>query len=288
MTTKETQKVATGSWSDTEDERLKVAVTKHGPRWTSVAAEVGTRNGEQCAKRWNDYVNPDLDHSPWSLQEDQRLLPIVALYGHNWKHISENFLPTRAPLAIKNRFALLMRRQKRQTARLQQRHIDDTVSSALNTPPSAEHHSCDLELVSMQPSSLSSSTSGSERASSNGTADMPNLFPVGNLQGGLGQTFDGSQNIGQDVASMAWQDENIICNNLDLSSLYTIGAGGAVDNGQQSGLLGSGSDPGLEFSVTCSRSMLKAMVCHAFDGAMSETAGMPEEQPVTVTLRLKK
>jgi hypothetical protein len=34
-----------------------------------VAAYVGTRNAEQCAKRWNDNVNPDLDHSFWSAEE---------------------------------------------------------------------------------------------------------------------------------------------------------------------------------------------------------------------------
>jgi hypothetical protein len=69
MSTQETRTATTGTWSDTEDERLREAVAKHGPRWMSVAAEVGTRSGEQCAKRWNEYVNPDLDHSPWSTQE---------------------------------------------------------------------------------------------------------------------------------------------------------------------------------------------------------------------------
>lgn len=71
MSTQETigRVAATGTWSDAEDERLRAAVAKHGPRWIYVAAEVDTRNGEQCAKRWNDHVNPDIDHSPWSTQE---------------------------------------------------------------------------------------------------------------------------------------------------------------------------------------------------------------------------
>jgi hypothetical protein len=69
MSTQEGSKAAIGTWSSTEDERLRSAVAKHGLRWVLVAAEVGTRNGEQCAKRWNDYVKPDLDHSPWTAQE---------------------------------------------------------------------------------------------------------------------------------------------------------------------------------------------------------------------------
>ena len=52
-----------------EDTRLREAVTRSGTRWVAVAADVGTRNAEQCAKRWNDNVNPDLDHSFWSAEE---------------------------------------------------------------------------------------------------------------------------------------------------------------------------------------------------------------------------
>lgn len=69
MSTQEIGTVITGTWSEAEDDRLREAVAKHGSRWVLVAADVGTRNGEQCAKRWNGYVNPDLDHSSWSPQE---------------------------------------------------------------------------------------------------------------------------------------------------------------------------------------------------------------------------
>lgn len=54
-----------GTWKPAEDDRLKEAVAKHGPRWVVVASEVGTRNGDQCAKRWNENLNPELDHSSW-------------------------------------------------------------------------------------------------------------------------------------------------------------------------------------------------------------------------------
>jgi hypothetical protein len=58
-----------GLWAQAEDDLLKDAVAKHGPRWAVVATEVGTRNGDQCAKRWNENLNPELDHSPWSVIE---------------------------------------------------------------------------------------------------------------------------------------------------------------------------------------------------------------------------
>ncbi|KAK4032253.1 hypothetical protein C8A01DRAFT_20655, partial [Parachaetomium inaequale] len=59
----------TGRWLAEEDSRLREGVARSGTRWVAVAADVGTRNAEQCAKRWNDNVNPDLDHSFWSAEE---------------------------------------------------------------------------------------------------------------------------------------------------------------------------------------------------------------------------
>ena len=64
-----------GTWMPAEDEKLKEAVAKHGTRWVVVASEVGTRNGDQCAKRWNENLNPDLDHSPWCAVEVGLLIP---------------------------------------------------------------------------------------------------------------------------------------------------------------------------------------------------------------------
>jgi len=59
----------TGTWLPAEDVRLCEAVAKYGTRWVRVAGEVGSRNGDQCAKRWNENLNPELDHSPWTPKE---------------------------------------------------------------------------------------------------------------------------------------------------------------------------------------------------------------------------
>ena len=61
--------VKTGTWLADENARLRKAVTKYGTQWVRVATEVGTRNGDQCAKRWNENLNPHLDHGPWTPEE---------------------------------------------------------------------------------------------------------------------------------------------------------------------------------------------------------------------------
>lgn len=58
-----------GMWLPAEDACLREAVTRHGTRWALVAAVVNTRSGDQCAKRWNEKLNPELDHSPWTPEE---------------------------------------------------------------------------------------------------------------------------------------------------------------------------------------------------------------------------
>ncbi|THC94255.1 hypothetical protein EYZ11_006264 [Aspergillus tanneri] len=58
-----------GLWAKQEDEQLKKAIAKHGTRWTVVASVVKTRSAEQCAKRWQHSLNPDLDRSEWTESE---------------------------------------------------------------------------------------------------------------------------------------------------------------------------------------------------------------------------
>ncbi|KAJ5151553.1 hypothetical protein N7492_009848 [Penicillium capsulatum] len=103
-----------GSWTPSEDERLRHAVASQGTNWSAVARAVWSRNGEQCSKRWKNALNPQLDHSPWTKDEDCHLQRLVLEHGRNWKLIAERHSKTRSALALKNRSALLLRRETRQ------------------------------------------------------------------------------------------------------------------------------------------------------------------------------
>ncbi|KAJ5975334.1 Homeodomain-like protein [Penicillium waksmanii] len=102
-----------GSWMDIEDDQLRAAVAKHGPKWGVVSKEVSTRTSDQCSKRWKQVLDPNLDHSPWSPAEDNCLLIGVEQHGRNWKMLSEMHFKNRAALSLKNRHALLVRRKNR-------------------------------------------------------------------------------------------------------------------------------------------------------------------------------
>ena len=61
-----------------EDEKLRQAVELYGARWSKIAEAVGTRNGDQCWKRWYDCLDPRIDKSPWTAEEVCQCCPNVA------------------------------------------------------------------------------------------------------------------------------------------------------------------------------------------------------------------
>ncbi|KAI9672397.1 MAG: hypothetical protein M1817_003419 [Caeruleum heppii] len=118
-----------GSWEAEEDHRLEQAIREHGHRWTVVAQDVVTRNADQCAKRWHHSLDPALDRSDWTLDEDQRLLEAVEIYGHNWKDIEGRIFPGRSSNGVKNRYTILTRKR------------DNRKSSFLTSATRASHSS---------------------------------------------------------------------------------------------------------------------------------------------------
>ncbi|KAF2973319.1 hypothetical protein GQX73_g376 [Xylaria multiplex] len=99
-----------GPWTAAEDEGLRRAVEIHGTKWTKVSEALGSRNGDQCWKRWHDKLDPRIDHSPWTSEEDATLLQVVEKMGTNWRVIVNQHFPRRTPLSAKNRYGILQRR----------------------------------------------------------------------------------------------------------------------------------------------------------------------------------
>jgi hypothetical protein len=79
-----------GSWSEEEDERLRVAVSVYGNSWTDIAPLISGRSSEQCRDRWTDKIRPYVSKGKWTEEEDQNLLDAVeALSASKWTEISQ-------------------------------------------------------------------------------------------------------------------------------------------------------------------------------------------------------
>ncbi|KAL1623268.1 hypothetical protein SLS56_008373 [Neofusicoccum ribis] len=94
-----------GPWDPSEDRRLAIGVKEYGVQWPLVAEEVGTRSADQCAKRWQHSLDPTLDHSKWTEEEEEKLLEVVETHGRAWKQIQTQYFPGRATNNVKNRSA---------------------------------------------------------------------------------------------------------------------------------------------------------------------------------------
>jgi hypothetical protein len=79
-------------WTEAEDMRLLVAVSRWGARdWRSIAEFVGSgRSSSQCNQRWCRALDPAILHKPWSDADDQKLLRAVEVLGKaSWCQIAK-------------------------------------------------------------------------------------------------------------------------------------------------------------------------------------------------------
>ena len=92
-----------------EDELLLDLVKKYGTdSWNTIASEIGTRTARQCRNRYNDFLAPGLNKSPWTPEEDELLKRQYEELGPRWA-VLRSFFPGRTDLNIKNRFGYLTR-----------------------------------------------------------------------------------------------------------------------------------------------------------------------------------
>ncbi|KAI0821271.1 hypothetical protein BC629DRAFT_440820 [Irpex lacteus] len=172
-------RVSKGSWSADEDERLFSAVEELGTKWAAVASRVGTRNSGQCAKRWNDALNPAIDRSGWTPEEDQQLLQAVEVQGHSWANIARTYLPGRTGLAAKNRYNHLIRGSSDRSPSTRARRMSAaTVMRRRNTRGSSTSSTSSPSSPRSTVTPPPSSSSGSSSPGSSGTPPTPDIYPL--------------------------------------------------------------------------------------------------------------
>lgn len=103
------------SWSSYEDRRLIAAMHKYGPNdWTKICEFVGNgRNRNQCSQRWLRSLNPIINKSQWSSDEDIKLINAVNHYGdRSWTKVAAE-IPGRTDVQCRYRFQIIGKKYPR-------------------------------------------------------------------------------------------------------------------------------------------------------------------------------
>jgi hypothetical protein len=79
-----------GNWTAEEDELLRSAVQQYGGRnWKKISDLIVDRTDVQCLHRWQKVLRPGLIKGPWTQEEDNSVVELVARYGvKSWSFIA--------------------------------------------------------------------------------------------------------------------------------------------------------------------------------------------------------
>ncbi len=105
------------TWFSQEDRLLITHVERLGVRaWGDAVKTLNKRfTAKQCRDRWFNYLSPDLNHGPWTAEEDEQLVVMQAKFGKKWAKIKDKIQGRTGAMCKVRWFQMSARRGARST-----------------------------------------------------------------------------------------------------------------------------------------------------------------------------
>ncbi|KAK1930815.1 Transcription factor MYB3R-2 [Phytophthora citrophthora] len=123
-----------GPWSVEEDALLMEMMLKGYDNWRQVSNSIPGRTAKQCRERWRNRLDPSINKSPFTEEEDEAIQQAYEKYGNRWTQIAE-LLPGRTEDAVKLRWKALNPNQKTYTKLGRPRLLNTDDAPPVSTSP---------------------------------------------------------------------------------------------------------------------------------------------------------